>query len=75
MLGVEEDCTDEELKGAYLEKAKAYHPDSATSTADPYKFSQIKDAYKAVLVGSTFLFVLVYFIYIKYIDMCIELSV
>ncbi|KAL8562753.1 hypothetical protein ACOMHN_022628 [Nucella lapillus] len=49
VLGVGEDCSDKELKEAYLEKAKAYHPDSSLPAADPYKFSQVKDAYKAVL--------------------------
>ena len=51
MLGVEPDCADQELKEAYLEKAKAFHPDSALASADPFKFGQVKDAYKAVLVG------------------------
>ncbi|XP_076461901.1 dnaJ homolog subfamily C member 28-like [Babylonia areolata] len=49
LLGVEPDCSDQELKKAYLQKAKTYHPDSSSPSADPYKFSQVKDAYKAVL--------------------------
>ncbi|KAK7110342.1 dnaJ homolog subfamily C member 28-like [Littorina saxatilis] len=49
LLGVERDCGDQELKNAYLEKAKAFHPDSALPTSDPYKFSQVRDAYKVLL--------------------------
>ena len=51
VLEVDRDCTDDEVKSAYLTKAKAYHPDANAPTSDPYKFSQVKDAYKAVLVS------------------------
>lgn len=38
------------LQEAYFKMAKIYHPDSQTSTADPKKFDQIKQAYKAIKV-------------------------
>ncbi|KAK3108793.1 hypothetical protein FSP39_015853 [Pinctada imbricata] len=47
LLNVPEDCTDEELRDAYLKLAKIYHPDSGTSTADARKFSQVQNAYQA----------------------------
>lgn len=48
-LGVAHDCKDHELKVAYLEKVKSYHPDSGSSTADSRKFIQVKEAYRTVL--------------------------
>lgn len=38
-----------EVKEAYLHMAKLYHPDSGAPTADPALFSQIEEAYRAVL--------------------------
>lgn len=49
MLGVTHESEDSEVREAYLHKAKAFHPDSGAATADAEKFSQIKEAYKAVL--------------------------
>ena len=51
MLRVQEESSDEEVKQAYFNLAKEYHPDSTTSTADPKKFSQIEQAYRAILVS------------------------
>lgn len=39
-----------EVKEAYLRMAKLYHPDSGAPTADAALFSQIEEAYRAVLV-------------------------
>lgn len=38
-----------EVKEAYLRMAKLYHPDSCAPTADAALFSQIEEAYRAVL--------------------------
>lgn len=38
-----------EVKEAYLRMAKLYHPDSGAPTADAALFSQIEEAYRAVL--------------------------
>ncbi|VDI51928.1 DnaJ homolog subfamily C member 28 [Mytilus galloprovincialis] len=48
LFNLSPDCSEEELREAYLRLAKQYHPDSGTSTACPRKFSQIQDAYKAI---------------------------
>ena len=61
LLNVHDDCTEEELKEAYIRLAKIYHPDSQSETADPKKFGQVKEAYKAVKVNennSSFLLLL-----------------
>lgn len=50
LFNLSPDCSEEELREAYLRLAKQYHPDSGTSTACPRKFSQIQDAYKAIRV-------------------------
>lgn len=50
LLGVEENCGNLELKDAYLQKAKDFHPDAGSPLADGYKFHQIKEAYRTVLV-------------------------
>lgn len=49
LLEIDHDCTDEEVKTAYIDKARQYHPDSALKTSDPDKFSKVKDAYKSIL--------------------------
>lgn len=49
LLGVDEDCTDQQLKEAYLEKAKTFHPDTGNASANAYKFNMVKDAYKVLL--------------------------
>ncbi|MFB6241311.1 MAG: molecular chaperone DnaJ [Candidatus Nanosalina sp.] len=45
ILGVSEDASQEEIKKAYREKAKKYHPDSNSDTADGEKFKKINKAY------------------------------
>ena len=50
LLNVTEESSMEEVKGAYFKLAKIYHPDSASTTADPRKFEQVKEAYKSIKV-------------------------
>ncbi|MFB6208837.1 MAG: molecular chaperone DnaJ [Candidatus Nanohaloarchaea archaeon] len=45
LLGVSEDASQEEIKKAYREKAKKYHPDSNSEKADEEKFKKINEAY------------------------------
>ncbi|XP_078088151.1 dnaJ homolog subfamily C member 28 [Mustelus asterias] len=48
LLNVQEGCNAEEVKEAYLKLVKLHHPDTG-SGADPVKFMQVKEAYKAVV--------------------------
>ena len=52
VLGVKPDCTDEELKKAYRELAKKYHPDnyhdSPLADVAQEKMKEINEAYEAV---------------------------
>ncbi len=45
LLGVSEDASQDEIKKAYRKKAKKYHPDSNSETADEEKFKKINKAY------------------------------
>ncbi|QKQ98730.1 molecular chaperone DnaJ [Candidatus Nanohaloarchaea archaeon] len=45
LLGVSEDASQEEIKKAYRKKAKKYHPDSNSDSADEEKFKKINKAY------------------------------
>lgn len=45
LLGVSENASQEEIKKAYRKKAKKYHPDSNSDTADEEKFKKINKAY------------------------------
>ncbi|XP_013415964.1 dnaJ homolog subfamily C member 28 [Lingula anatina] len=49
LLNVPPSCTEDELKVAYLDAAKKYHPDSNSRYADANKFNQVESAYRAVL--------------------------
>ncbi|CAN7985520.1 unnamed protein product [Ixodes hexagonus] len=48
VLGLKEGCTVQELKDAFIQLARKYHPDSGTATADGAKFDEIKTAYHSV---------------------------
>ncbi|XP_069748448.1 dnaJ homolog subfamily C member 28 [Narcine bancroftii] len=48
LLDVQENCNHDELKEAYVKLAKLYHPDSGSDGADPLKFMQVEEAYRAV---------------------------
>ncbi|MDY6777816.1 MAG: DnaJ C-terminal domain-containing protein [Candidatus Nanohaloarchaea archaeon] len=48
LLGVPEDASQEEIKKAYRKKAKKYHPDAGSDTADEEKFKQINKAYEVL---------------------------
>lgn len=50
LLNVTNDSSDEEVREAYLRMAKIYHPDSGTSSADPRKFNQVREAYMTIKV-------------------------
>jgi molecular chaperone DnaJ len=45
LLGVSENASQDEIKKAYRKKAKKYHPDSNSDTADEEKFKKINKAY------------------------------
>ena len=45
LLGVSENASQDEIKKAYRKKAKKYHPDSNSDTADEGKFKKINKAY------------------------------
>jgi molecular chaperone DnaJ len=45
ILDVPEDASQEQIKKQYRKKAKKYHPDSNSDTADEEKFKQINKAY------------------------------
>ena len=45
LLGVSEDASQDEIKKAYRKKAKKYHPDSNSDSADEEKFKKINKAY------------------------------
>ncbi|RUS70008.1 hypothetical protein EGW08_022225 [Elysia chlorotica] len=49
LLEIDPECSEEELRLAYLEKAKEFHPDRKTSTSNANKFSIIQEAYKTAL--------------------------
>ncbi|XP_076330159.1 dnaJ homolog subfamily C member 28 isoform X2 [Tachypleus tridentatus] len=46
LLGVTDNCNEEQLKNAFLSLAKQYHPDSRNQTADSQKFALIQSAYR-----------------------------
>ena len=54
VLGVARDATDEEIKSAYRELAKKYHPDKVSHLGDEFKamahrkFKEIQAAYEAL---------------------------
>ncbi|GFO36864.1 Dnaj-like protein subfamily c member 28 [Plakobranchus ocellatus] len=49
LLGIDPECSEEELRLAYLEKVKEYHPDKNRSVRDANKFVSIQEAYKTAL--------------------------
>lgn len=48
LLNVTNDSSDDEVREAYLRLAKIYHPDSGTSSGDPRKFNQVREAYMTI---------------------------
>lgn len=51
VLGVREDCTDEELKKSYREMSKKYHPDANPDNpeAAEEKFKEVQEAYRQIV--------------------------
>jgi DnaJ-class molecular chaperone len=45
VLGLKQDCTEEELKAAYREKVKECHPDVG---GDPEQFKKVQASYEAI---------------------------
>jgi len=41
LLEITEECEEGEIRKAYLDKAKVYHPDSLLDSADPEKFAKV----------------------------------
>lgn len=48
ILGVRQNATLSEIKKAYREKVKLFHPDSKTSTSDKAKFNELVQAYRVL---------------------------
>jgi hypothetical protein len=49
VLGLREETTESEMKTAYLEKARLFHPDAHPENGDAENFNQINKAYNTVL--------------------------
>ncbi len=49
LLGVPLDATDEEIKAAYYQAARLYHPDTSHDQKSKTKFFQIQDAYNILI--------------------------
>ena len=48
-LGIKEKTTENEIKKAYLEKAKLFHPDNSDDNGDTENFNRINKAYHTLL--------------------------
>lgn len=48
VLGLDQDCSNEEIKSAYMKLAKQYHPDINKSEGAEEKFKSITSAYEAL---------------------------
>ena len=48
-LGIKEKTTENEIKKAYLEKAKIFHPDNCQENGDTENFNRIRNAYHTLL--------------------------
>lgn len=48
VLGVDQTATADELKTAFREKAKAFHPDGSNGEGDPERFSRVTEAYEVL---------------------------
>ncbi|MEI7980477.1 MAG: GvpL/GvpF family gas vesicle protein [Bacteroidota bacterium] len=48
-LGIKEKITDNDIKKAYLEKAKLFHPDNSKDNVDTVNFNMIQKAYHTLL--------------------------
>ena len=41
LLEITEECEEAEIRKAYLDKARIYHPDSLSDSADPKQFAKV----------------------------------
>ncbi|MBL7113637.1 MAG: GvpL/GvpF family gas vesicle protein [Bacteroidales bacterium] len=48
-LGLKEEVSEDEIKKAYLEKAKEFHPDACLNNGDKENFNRINNAYHTLL--------------------------
>ncbi|MFH1295855.1 MAG: J domain-containing protein, partial [Bacteroidota bacterium] len=48
-LGLKEEVSEDEIKKAYLEKAKEFHPDACLNNVDKENFNRIHNAYHTLL--------------------------
>lgn len=48
-LGLTPDATDAEVRSAYRQRAREFHPDTGGETADPSKFKEATDAYHRII--------------------------
>ena len=53
MLGVEDDATQADVKRAFLQKAKLYHPDVNKSKEASKVFSDLNEAYETLKEENT----------------------
>jgi curved DNA-binding protein CbpA len=50
ILGINSNCTKEEVKSAYYKLAKLFHPDLNNNSLNIIKFQEIQKAYQAILI-------------------------
>lgn len=67
ILGVSEDCKDEDLKVAFVNLAKRFHPDSGSAHANAHQFSEVRNLFEHSKKKKYIL----YFYKIQQVFMCI----
>ena len=48
VLGVQKNATEDEIKKAYRQLAKKYHPDTSTEESAQEKFKEVQEAYEVL---------------------------
>ena len=52
LLEITAECEEAEIRKAYLDKAKVYHPDSLSDSADPKQFAKVMFSTKLHLLAT-----------------------